>query len=496
MSPPSPPFSKVLIANRGEIACRIIETLTAMGIGSVAIFHETERAARFVGLAGEALQIDGETPVAAYLDAGQIVGLAKQAGAEAIHPGYGFLSENAAFAKAVPDAGLVFIGPDPASIDLMGDKIRSRRFAAEHGVPVAPSVLPTGDVDQFLKEAEAIGFPLLIKASAGGGGRGMSIVHSTEELIERSKIAASEAERYFGDGRIYAERYVERPRHIEVQVLGDGNGNVVHLFERECSIQRRFQKIIEEAPSVGLAPALREAICEAAVRLAAAANYKNAGTVEFVLAPDGTFYFLEMNTRLQVEHPVSEMITGIDLVKAQVEIAAGRPLPVAQEQISQTGHAIECRICAEVPEVGFAPSTGKVLKLRAPDGEGIRFENGLREGNAITLNFDSMLAKLVVHGPDRAAAINRTRSALHDLVLLGAETNIDYLARVVSIAPFSDGDMHTGFLEEHAEALAPEPLDAESRDTALLAAALSYREVSTLIHDAPEPYASIGAWRN
>ncbi|MEX3009595.1 acetyl/propionyl/methylcrotonyl-CoA carboxylase subunit alpha [Hoeflea sp. TYP-13] len=496
MRPTALPFTKVLIANRGEIACRVEDTLKEMGITSVAVFHDSERKARFVQLADEAHEIVGETPVAAYLDGGQIIEIALSSGAEAIHPGYGFLSENADFARQVSEAGLVFIGPEPASIELMGDKITSRKFAEEHGVPVAQSVLTDGDLDGFVKKASAIGFPLLIKASAGGGGKGMSIVHSADELAESARVAASEAERYFADSTIYAERYVEKPRHIEVQVVGDGNGNVVHLFERECSIQRRFQKIIEEAPSAGLADELRDRICEAAVRLASAANYRNAGTVEFILAPDGAFYFLEMNTRLQVEHPVSEMITGIDLVRMQIEIAAGLPLGVSQDDIGVSGHAIECRICAEVPERDFMPATGKVLELDPPAASHIRFENGLVEGHYVTLSFDSMLAKLVVHGENRKAAIDCTVEALRETVLLGVETNLDYLSRVADHPVFRDGALHTGFVTEHEQDLVAPPPDEMERDAALLAAALAFREFRTLVFDAPDPYASMGGWRN
>ena len=492
----APPFEKILIANRGEIACRVISICREMGIKSVVVFHAGERKARFVQMADEAHEISGETPVAAYLDGAQIIATAREAGVQAIHPGYGFLSENAVFAKAVGAAGLVFIGPDPDSIDLMGDKIRSRRFAADNGVPVAPSILPTGDLDGFLGDAEKIGFPLLIKASAGGGGRGMSIVREPAELAECARIAAGEAERYFGNGRIYAEKYVERPRQIEVQIVGDGAGKVVHLFERECSIQRRFQKIIEEAPSAGLPTALRQEICDAAVRLAGAANYRNAGTVEFILAPDGAFYFLEMNTRLQVEHPVSEMITGIDLVRMQIEIAAGQALSVEQSDITMTGHAIECRICAEVPERDFAPATGKVLKLMVPEGPDLRFENGIVEGGAVTLSYDSMLAKLVVHGPDRDAAAADMVEALGNLVLLGVETNVEYLARIVAHPEFRAGALHTGFLTDYADDLGPADLEPDERDAVLLAAALSYREFRTLVFDAPEPYASMNGWRN
>ncbi len=456
----APPFRKVLIANRGEIAVRIARTLRAMGIASTAIYHRVERGAQHATVTDEAHEIAGDTPVAAHLDAEQIVAIARACGADAIHPGYGFLSENAAFARKVAAAGLAFIGPDAATIDLMGDKISARNFAAAQGVPVAPSVEASGDLDAFVAAAEATGFPLLIKAAAGGGGKGMSIVRDGNELRERARIAVSEAQRYFGDGRIYAETYVERPRHIEVQVLGDGEGGAVHLFERECSIQRRFQKIIEEAPAAPLKEATRAAICDAAVRLAAAARYKNAGTVEFILGADGRFFFLEMNTRLQVEHPVTEMICGVDLVRLQIEIAAGRGLPLAQAGAHARGHAIECRICAEDPDNNFLPATGSICLLRAPAGPDVRFENALREGQRVTADFDPMLAKLVVLGESRAAAIARMIEALGELTILGVRTNVDYLTRILGTEAFGTGSLHTGFIAEHAAALGPPALDA------------------------------------
>jgi 3-methylcrotonyl-CoA carboxylase alpha subunit len=490
------PFKKILIANRGEIACRIIRTLNELGVASVAIHHRVEARARHVRMADEAIEIGGETPVAAHLDGSQIIAAARSTGADAIHPGYGFLSENAGFAHAVAEAGLTFIGPDADTIALMGDKISARDFAAAHGVPVAPSVMPTQDIDAFARDAAAIGFPLLIKAAAGGGGKGMSIVRSASELTEAARIAASEAKRYFGDGRVYAETYVERPRHIEVQVLGDGLGNAIHLFERECSVQRRFQKIIEEAPAANLAGSLRDEICAAAVRLVSAANYKNAGTVEFILGADGRFFFLEMNTRLQVEHPVTEMITGLDLVRTQIEIAAGHGLPMAQAEIPRNGHAIESRICAENPARDFLPETGVVSYLGVPEADYIRFENALDPGQKISADFDPMLAKLVVHGPDRATAIARSIAGLRELALLGVTTNIDYLAAVLAHPAFRDGDLHTGFVAEHRQSLDAAEPTLEMLDHVLIAAALGFREFHDLAFGVPEPHASIGQWRN
>lgn len=490
------PFKKVLVANRGEIACRVLRTLAQMDIASVAIHHPVEERARHVRMADEAVEILGDTPVAAHLDIAQIVAAALAAGADAIHPGYGFLSENAHFAAAVAEAGLVFIGPDADTIALMGDKISARNFAQANGVAVAPSVMPTADLNEFVAGAEEIGFPLLIKAAAGGGGKGMSIVRSAGELSAAIQVASSEAQRYFGSGRIYAEAYVERPRHIEVQVLGDGAGNVIHLFERECSVQRRFQKVIEEAPAANLESDLRDAICASAVRLAGAAKYKNAGTVEFILGADGRFFFLEMNTRLQVEHPVTEMITGLDLVRAQIEIAAGRGLPRAQSEISIDGHAIECRLCAEDPHHDFLPETGVVQYLRVPEVDWLRFESALDQGQKITADFDPMLAKLVVHGPDRDAAVDRSIAAIHAFALLGVTTNVDYLARVLDHQAFRAGDLHTGFLGDHAASLQPAALPEQEQDRLMIAAALGFREVRDLVFGVPDLQASIGSWIN
>jgi acetyl/propionyl-CoA carboxylase alpha subunit len=490
------PFRKVLIANRGEIACRVMRTLRELGIASVAIHHAVEAQALHVGMADEAVEIFGETPVAAHLDAKQIIEAALATGADAIHPGYGFLSENAGFARAAADAGITFIGPDANTIALMGDKISARVFAASHDVPVAPSVMSTGDLDAFAAGATAIGFPLLIKAAAGGGGKGMSIVRAAADLGDAARIASSEALRYFGDGRVYAEVYVERPRHIEVQLLGDGQGGAIHLFERECSVQRRFQKIIEEAPAANLPIALRDEMCSAATRLAAAARYKNAGTVEFILGADGRFFFLEMNTRLQVEHPITEMITGLDLVRAQIEIAAGHGLPLTQGQVVVNGHAIESRICAEDPEHGFTPETGVIRYLNVPEAGHIRFENALATGQKVTTDFDPMLGKLVIYGADREAAIERSIAALGELALLGVRTNIDYIARVLGHHAFRAGDLHTNFVVEHTGSLAAQPLDTQTLDTALVAFALGFREFREIAFGVPEPHATIGRWRN
>ena len=354
----SPPFRRVLIANRGEIAVRILRTLHDLGIEGIVVHHAVDAASPAVRLADRAIEIKGRSPVAAHLDAEQIVAAAVAAGAEAIHPGYGFLSENAAFARRVESSGIAFVGPSVDAIELMGDKIRARAFVAKHGFPVAPSAVEDDDPESFAARARKVGFPLLIKPSAGGGGKGMRIVRDPADLVDEIVRARSEGERYFGDGRLYVEKYIEQPRHIEVQVLGDAHGNVVHLFERECSVQRRFQKIVEETPSPALDAAQRKAICETAAGIARAANYRNAGTIEFIYGK-GEFYFLEMNTRLQVEHPVTEMVTGIDLVREQLRIAAGEKLGFAQQDLRVSGHAIEFRLYAESPARGFTPTTGK-----------------------------------------------------------------------------------------------------------------------------------------
>jgi propionyl-CoA carboxylase alpha chain/3-methylcrotonyl-CoA carboxylase alpha subunit/acetyl-CoA/propionyl-CoA carboxylase biotin carboxyl carrier protein len=489
-------FQKVFVANRGEIACRIFRTLRELGIGSVAMYHGDDRRAPHVGMADESALIEADAPVAAYLDHAAIVAAARRAGADAVHPGYGFLAENPDFARAVTDAGLVFIGPDPEAMRLMGDKLRARELAAAHDVPLLPGATCDGDPDTFLARVSPIGFPVLVKAAAGGGGKGMRIVHSAQELPAAVRAATAEAERYFGDGRVYAERYIERPRHVEVQVLGDGRGNVVHLFERECSIQRRHQKIIEEAPAPGLPAALRESLVLAAVRLAAAARYRNAGTVEFIVAPDGSFHFLEMNVRLQVEHPVTEMVYGIDLVAEQLRIAAGADPSVTTREPRPRGHAIECRICAERPDDDFSPATGRIAVLRIPEGPGIRFDGGIREGQPVTPAFDSLLGKLIASGADREEARMRLLAALDRLVILGVPTNIDYLRRVLRNAEFVAGRLHTALLAQEAECLAPAASPAAQRAIAAIAAAHTDPDFRRCAYAVPEPYASIGAWRN
>jgi len=490
------PFRSVLIANRGEIAVRILRTVQALGLKGVVVYHAADRKAPAVQMADQAIEITGATPVAAYLDAKQILAAAKASGAGAIHPGYGFLSENAGFARAVAEAGLIFVGPTPEQIELMGDKVRARAFVAKGGFPVAPSAIEDDDPATFAERALKVPFPLLIKPAAGGGGKGMRIVREAAQLRGEIERARSEGQRYFGDGRLYVERYIENPRHIEVQVLGDAHGKVVHLFERECSVQRRFQKIVEETPSPALTPELRKRICETAAGIAREAGYRNAGTVEFIFGAGGEFYFLEMNTRLQVEHPVTEMITGKDLVLEQLRVAAGEPLGYTQEQVTSQGHSIEFRIYAEDASRGYTPTTGPVLVLRAPQGEGVRVDSGIVEGQDVTAAFDPMLAKLIVTGKDRAEAIARADRALAEYALLGCVTNTAFLRRLLNHQAFIDGQVHTGFLDAHPEIAAQPELNEATLHKLLAAAALVTRPMRDVADLVPDMHAAIGGWSN
>jgi acetyl-CoA/propionyl-CoA/long-chain acyl-CoA carboxylase, biotin carboxylase, biotin carboxyl carrier protein len=489
------PFGVVLVANRGEIAVRIIRTLQKLGLQSAVVYHEVDAQSPAVMSADHAVEISGKSPVSAYLDSDQIIAAALSVGAGAIHPGYGFLSENAAFARAVEEAGLVFVGPSPEAIELMGDKIRARNFVARNGFPVAPSAIEEDDPATFLQRARTIGAPLLVKPSAGGGGKGMRIVRALAELDDAVTQARSEGQRYFGDGRLYIERFVERPRHIEVQVLGDAFGNVVHLFERECSVQRRFQKIIEETPSPSLSVDLRKTICDTASGIARAAGYKNAGTVEFIYGR-GEFYFLEMNTRLQVEHPVTEETTGMDLVEQQLIVSAGHQLAFKQDDVRSRGHAIEVRLYAEAPERGFAPTTGKVLALEYPQGDGVRVDSGISQGQAVTTAFDPMLAKIIVHAPTRSEAIARASQAIEDFVLLGCETNAAFLGRILGDEGFGAGEVHTGYLDEHPGIAMGAVPDEGIQRRLLAAAALLTRPVRDAADAIPALHASLGSWRN
>ncbi|GAA1413974.1 acetyl-CoA carboxylase biotin carboxylase subunit [Streptomyces thermospinosisporus] len=449
-------FETVLVANRGEIACRVIRTLRSMGVRSVAVFSDADAGARHVREADTAVRIGPAPAAESYLSVERLLEAAARTGAQAVHPGYGFLAENAAFARACADAGLVFIGPPADAISLMGDKIRAKETVKAAGVPVVPGSSGAGLTDEQLVEAaREIGMPVLLKPSAGGGGKGMRLVRDEARLAEEIAAARREARASFGDDTLLVERWIDRPRHIEIQVLADAHGNVVHLGERECSLQRRHQKIIEEAPSVLLDEATRAAMGEAAVQAARSCGYRGAGTVEFIV-PGGdpsSYYFMEMNTRLQVEHPVTELITGLDLVEWQLRVAAGEPLGFAQEDIRLTGHAVEARICAEDPARGFLPSGGTVLKLREPQGNGVRTDSGLSEGTEVGSLYDPMLSKVIAHGPDRATALRRLRAALAETVTLGVQTNAGFLRRLLAHPAVVSGDMDTGLVEREVDSL-------------------------------------------
>ena len=485
---------KVLVANRGEIAVRIIRTLRRMGIASVAVYHALDARSPAVLAADESIELFGETPVGAYLDIDAIVAAARQSTAGAIHPGFGFLSENPRLAEAVIAAGIAWIGPPADAMRAMGDKLTSKRLAQQAGVPILPgSDGAVADPDAALAAAELTGYPVLVKASAGGGGKGMRVATGPDDLREAFARATAEAEASFGDGRVFIERFIERPRHIEVQVLADGQGTVLHLGERECSIQRRYQKVVEECPSPFVDEAMRAAMGATAVALAEAVDYRSAGTVEMIADAQGGFYFLEMNTRLQVEHPVTELVTGIDIVEQQVRIAAGEPLAIRQEDVRMGGHAIECRVYAEDADAGFLPATGRLARVRFPGGEGIRVDSGVLEGGEISSAFDPMIAKVCAHADSRAEAIHRLRSALRETVLLGVTTNTAFLEQVLAQEAFQRGDTHTGFIEEHAGALAAPPPSAEEELLLIAAAALASPRFDRR-WTAPEPLASMGEW--
>jgi acetyl-CoA carboxylase biotin carboxylase subunit len=447
------PFRKVLVANRGEIAVRVIRACREMGLASVAVYSEADRKALHVRLADEARFIGPAPSRESYLRVERVLEAARASGAEAVHPGYGFLAENAAFARACEEAGLAFIGPRSETIALMGEKTSARRVALEAGVPVVPGTLqPLGDAGAIRAEAERIGFPLMLKAAAGGGGKGLRLVTRPEELEAAAARARSEARSAFGDDSLYIERAILGPRHIEIQVLGDAHGNAVHLFERECSIQRRHQKVIEESPSPFLTPELRERMGRLALALVQRAGYVNAGTLEFLVDRERNPWFLEMNTRLQVEHPVTEMVTGVDLVKTQIRIAQGEPLPFRQADLAQRGHAIECRVYAEDPERGFLPSPGRIQALRVPGGPGVRDDSGVYEGWDVPIHYDPLISKLVAHGADRAEAIARLRRAVGEYRVLGIATTLPFFQRVLRHPGFVAGDFDTSFVERAFEA--------------------------------------------
>jgi 3-methylcrotonyl-CoA carboxylase alpha subunit len=455
-----PRFKKILIANRGEIVRRVIHACREMGIRTVAVYSEADRSAPYLSDADEAYEIGPAPSMQSYLNIEKILQVARQAGVDAIHPGYGFLSENPAFAQACDDAGMVFIGPPAEVIRLLGDKGTAKRLAENVNVPIVPGFNPAEqatDAEKLLKEAKKVGFPVLLKAAAGGGGKGMRIVQSPDEFLPALESVKREATSAFGDDRVMLERYISRPRHIEVQILGDQHGNLVHLFERECSLQRRYQKIVEESPSPALSSALREQITDAAVRLGRAAGYVNAGTVEFLLEekPDGSgaFYFLEVNTRLQVEHPVTEMVTGLDLVQWQIRIAQGEPFLYQQQAIHQHGYAIEARLYAEDPNNQFLPSIGTLALWQEPTMPGVRIDSFLKTGCEITHHYDPMLAKVIAYAETREMAICSLRTALEQFHVLGVQTNTAFLIRLLNHPDFVAGRLHTGFIEEHRDAL-------------------------------------------
>ena len=453
-------FTKILIANRGEIACRVILTARKMGIKTVAVYSEADRDARHVSLADEAVLIGPAASRESYLVADKIIAACKQTGAQAVHPGYGFLSENAGFAKRVEEEGIVFIGPKHYSIAAMGDKIESKKLAGAAGVNCIPGVNNAIDTaEQAVEIAKGIGYPVMIKASAGGGGKGLRVAFNDKEAFEGFTSCKNEARNSFGDDRVFIEKYVEEPRHIEIQLIGDSHGNVLYLNERECSLQRRHQKVIEEAPSPFISDATRKAMGEQAVQLAKAVKYQSAGTVEFVVGKDQSFYFLEMNTRLQVEHPVTECITGLDLVELMIRVAAGETLPLTQAEVKREGWAMECRINAEDPFRNFLPSTGRLVKFQPPretmfasdvtKWQGVRVDTGVQDGGEIPMFYDSMIAKLIVHGKDRLEAIAKMREALNGFVIRGVSSNIPFQAALLAHPKFVAGDFSTGFIAEN-----------------------------------------------
>ncbi|MEV0221711.1 acetyl/propionyl/methylcrotonyl-CoA carboxylase subunit alpha [Streptomyces sp. NPDC050704] len=449
-------FDTVLVANRGEIAVRVIRTLRSLGVRSVAVFSDADTDARHVREADTAVRIGPAPAAESYLSAERLLSAAARTGAQAVHPGYGFLAENADFARACADAGLVFIGPPAEAIALMGDKIRAKETVRAAGVPVVPGSSGSGLTDaQLADSAREIGMPVLLKPSAGGGGKGMRLVRDVSALADEIAAARREARASFGDDTLLVERWIDRPRHIEIQVLADGHGNVVHLGERECSLQRRHQKIIEEAPSVLLDAGTRAAMGEAAVQAARSCGYSGAGTVEFIVpgSDPSSYFFMEMNTRLQVEHPVTEMITGIDLVEWQLRVAAGERLAFEQDDVTLTGHAVEARICAEDPARGFLPSGGTVLRLREPQGDGVRTDSGLSEGTEVGSLYDPMLSKVIAYGPDRATALRRLRGALAETVTLGVQTNAGFLRRLLGHPAVVAGELDTGLVEREVEGL-------------------------------------------
>jgi acetyl-CoA carboxylase biotin carboxylase subunit len=494
-----PTLQKILIANRGEIAIRIARTCRDLGVATVAVYSEADVSSPHVHAVDEAVFIGPAQASESYLNPEAIIQAARHTGAQAIHPGYGFLSENAAFARLVRDAGLIFIGPSPESLAAVGNKIFARQTVAKLGVPVVPALeQPSADPAVLREQVRALGYPLLIKAAAGGGGKGMRIVRQEKELVEAMAAAEREATAAFAEGTVYVERYLERPRHVEVQILGDTHGSLIHLGERECSIQRRYQKILEETPSPAVSERLREEMTAAALKVARAAGYYNAGTVEFILDDQGHFYFLEVNARLQVEHPITEWVTRLDLVREQIRIAAGERLGLQQDEVRGRGHAFECRVYAEDPARGFFPSPGEVLAWHAPTGPGIRVDAGVELHTEVSVYYDPLIAKVSTWGRDREQARRRMEAALRQCVVLGPTTNITFLLDLIAHPAFMSGETHTGFLVEHFPQWQPQgkPHFLE----AALAAALSQTqrnrtEKLSVQAFPPTPWQQFGGWR-
>ena len=466
-------ISKILIANRGEIAVRIMRTCRELGISTVAVFSEADRRSLHVRMADEAFPIGPAAAASSYLSVRRLVETALRCGADAVHPGYGFLSENADFAEACCEAGLTFIGPPAPAIRAMGDKTRARQLMRRHGVPVVPgSEEAVRDIDEALRQSGRVGYPVVIKAAAGGGGKGMRIVDRSADLPAAMRLAQGEAAAAFGDARVFIERYVSRPRHIEIQILADGHGNRVHMFERECSIQRRHQKVVEEAPSFLLTPQKRAEMGAAALRAAAACGYSNAGTVEFLVDRSLNFYFMEMNTRLQVEHPVTEWVTGRDIVAEQIRVAEGRELSFGQEDLELYGHAIECRVYAEDPSTGFLPDPGILLRHAPPSGFGVRVDSGIEEAGEVSLHYDPLISKVTAWGRSRQEAIRRMDRALEEYAIAGVRTTIPFCRRVIGHAAFLRGDLSTHFVEEHVDLTALCQQDSVAARAAGVAAVL------------------------
>jgi acetyl-CoA carboxylase, biotin carboxylase subunit len=489
-------FSRILVANRGEIALRIMRSAREMGIATVAVYSDADRNAPHVRFADQAVRIGSAASSDSYLAQDKIIEAALCTGAQAIHPGYGFLSENAAFVRNVEKRGLVFIGPSAAAMELMGSKLAAKQAAKQQQIPLVPGTEEAlSDPDEAIEIARRIGYPLLIKASAGGGGKGMRIVHEPSQLAERMKMAMSEATSAFGDGSVFIERYIASPRHIEIQVLGDHHGNIVHLFERECSVQRRHQKIIEEAPSSVLTDDLRKQMGKCAVDVAKTCNYTGAGTVEFLFDEDNNFYFLEMNTRLQVEHPVTEFITGIDLVKEQIRVAMGMPLSFTQEEIKMRGHAVEVRVYAEDPANDFLPDIGKLRQYIRPQGPGIRVDDGYEEGMDIPIYYDPMIAKLIAFGNNREEALQRMTRAIDEYIITGPETTLQFCRFVINHPAFRSGDFDTHFVSKYYD----EWIHAGNSETEAIAATAAGLIINSLKPSATvinKNDASSSSWRS